>query len=247
MAKIYVIGLGPGGMEELTPRAKRAIEDSEIIIGYKTYIDLIAPYFPSKLMLASPMKKEVERCRLVAEKALSGKTVALVSGGDSGIYGMAGIMLEVVNACNSQITVEIIPGITAASKAASLLGAPLTHDFAVISLSDLLTPWEIIAKRISLAAQADFVLCFYNPQSKNRKDYMRLAREILLQFKAKNTPVGIVRNGGRENESWVITDLEHLLEQKIDMFTTVIVGNSQTYVENGKMITPRGYVLKGQG
>ena len=243
--KIYVVGIGPGAKEDLTPRARAAMAESDLIIGYKTYVALVADLFPGKQFIASGMKKEVDRCRLALEKARTGLKVSLISSGDSGIYGMAGIMLEIAaaqaGAAEPQIAVEIVPGITAASAAAALAGAPLTHDFAVISLSDLLTPWQTIQKRIVCAAQGDFVICFYNPKSKLRTEQIGLAREILLQFKEAATPVCIARNVGREGENVILTTLEKLPEHDIDMFSVIIVGNSQTYLAGGKMITPRGY------
>ncbi|MCX7843474.1 MAG: precorrin-3B C(17)-methyltransferase [Clostridia bacterium] len=241
MSKIFVVGIGPGNLEDMTLRAKKAIEASDVVIGYSAYIDLIRDYFPGKEMLSSGMTREVERCRQVLEKALEGKTVALISSGDSGIYGMAGVMLEVMHAEGKDIPVEIIPGITAASSAASILGAPLVHDFAAISLSDLLTPLELIYKRVEYAALADFVICLYNPKSKSRSEYIGAAREIIMKYRPVTTPVGIVRNAGREGESLVIATLLEMLEHEIDMFTVVIIGNTQTYVKNGRMITPRGY------
>ncbi|MCR4436329.1 MAG: precorrin-3B C(17)-methyltransferase [Clostridiales bacterium] len=243
MSKIYVVGIGPGSMEDMTPRARKAMEASDIIIGYGAYIELIKEYFPGKSLVSSGMTREVERCGLVLEKALEGKTVALISSGDSGIYGMAGIMLEVVNKSGRDVPVEVIPGITAANGAAALLGAPIMHDFAVISLSDLLTPWELIRKRLECAAAGDFVLCLYNPKSRQRSEYIGIARDILLKSRDGKTPVGIVRNVGRQDESYVITTLEDMLQCEIDMFTVVLVGNSKTYVENGRMITPRGYTI----
>lgn len=243
MSTIKVIGIGPGNPEEITPRARAAIEGADLVVGYNTYIDLIEPHFPGKTFIRSGMTREVERCRLVLEKAEEGKSVALVSSGDSGIYGMAGIMLEVVNQAKSRVPVEIIPGITAAGAAASVLGAPLMHDFAVISLSDLLTPMELIYRRVEQAAKGDFILCLYNPKSKRRTEGIEKVREIVMAYQKKETPVGIVRNACRENESFQVTDLAHMLETDIDMFSVVIIGNSSTYVENGKMITPRGYHL----
>lgn len=243
MSKIYVIGIGPGNMEDMTPRAKEAMESSDMIIGYSTYIDLIKEHFPGKQLISSGMTRETERCRLVLEKALEGNTVALISSGDSGIYGMAGIMLEVAGKTEKNIPVEVIPGITAASAAAAILGAPITHDFAVISLSDLLTPWDLIVKRLECAAQGDFVICIYNPRSRNRSEYIGIARDIILRCRNASTPVGIVRNAGRQDESHTVATLGNMLDQEIDMFTVVIIGNSATYVENGRMITPRGYEL----
>lgn len=243
MAKIYVVGMGPGGAGDMTPRARRAIDESDSIVGYSTYIELIREQFPGKELVASGMTREVERCETVLNMALEGKKIALISSGDSGIYGMAGIMLEVVNRSGRQIEVEIIPGITAASASASVLGAPLMHDFAVISLSDLMTPLKLIYKRVELAAQGDFVICLYNPKSKNRSGYIGNARDIILKHRASSTPVGLVRNAGREDEQYSVANLENMLDFEIDMFTTVIIGNSQTYIENGRMITPRGYKL----
>jgi precorrin-3B C17-methyltransferase len=241
MSRIYVVGIGPGSLEDMTYRAEKAIKNADVIIGYSTYIKLIKDYFPHKEFIESGMTKEVERCELVLKKAQEGKIVALISSGDSGIYGMAGIMLEVINKYCSSIPVEIIPGITAASSAASILGAPMMHDFAVISLSDLMTPLELIYKRVECAAIGDFVVCLYNPKSKTRSDYINNARDILLKYRKETTPVGIVRNAGREDEESDITDLKNMLDYKIDMFTVVIIGNSSTYIGNGKIITPRGY------
>ncbi|MCX7746405.1 MAG: precorrin-3B C(17)-methyltransferase [Clostridia bacterium] len=241
MSKIYVVGLGPGRPEELTPRAKEAIEKADAVVGYKTYIELIKDYFPGKSFFSSGMTKEVERCKMVLEKALSGQTVALVSSGDSGIYGMAGLMLEIVEKSDAPVTVEVIPGITAASAAAAVLGAPLMHDFTVISLSDLMTPWELIQRRLECAALGDFVIAIYNPKSKGRSGYIEIARNILLKYRKEDTPVGIVRNAGRKDEKATVTTLNKMPEQEIDMFSVVIVGNSMSYAANGKIITPRGY------
>ncbi|MDP4183083.1 MAG: precorrin-3B C(17)-methyltransferase [Bacillota bacterium] len=243
MSIIYVVGLGPGNPGDMTPRAGDAIKNADVVIGYNTYIELIRQYFPQKEFIPSGMTREVERCELARKKALEGKNVALVSSGDSGIYGMAGIMLEVVNKSSSDITVEVVPGITAASAAASVLGAPIMHDFAVISLSDLMTPLDLIYKRVECAAEGDFVICLYNPKSKNRSDYINKAADIILKHRNKTTPVGIVRNAAREDQEYFITTIEEMLNYQIDMFTVVIIGNSNTYVENGKMITPRGYKI----
>lgn len=241
MPKIYVVGIGPGNIEDMTIRAQKTIEGADLVIGYSTYIDLMKDYFPGKEFISSGMTREVDRCRQALEKAAEGKDVALVSSGDSGIYGMAGIMLEVVEAAGAEVAVEVIPGITAASAAGALIGAPIMHDFTVISLSDLMTPWELIYRRIDYAAQGDFVVCFYNPKSKSRSEYIGIAREVLLKYRKGNTPVGIVRNAGRQDERATVTTLNDMLAHEIDMFTVVIVGNSQTFVKNGKMITPRGY------
>ena len=240
-AKIYVVGIGPGNMEEITPRAKDALTRCDCIIGYTAYIELIKDWFPQKQFIDTGMTGELERCRIAVERAENGDAVALVSSGDSGIYGIAGLMLELAGREGHAVPVEVIPGITAASAAAAVLGAPLMHDFAAISLSDCLTPWETILKRIRSAASADFIICFYNPKSKNRTEHSAIAREELLKFRKASTPVGIVRNAGRKDETSVVTDLDNMLEYNIDMFSIVIVGNSQTYIKNSKMITPRGY------
>lgn len=241
MSKITVIGIGPGNIEDMTPRARNAIEEADLIIGYSVYVELIGRHFPGKAFISSGMTKEVERCGLALEKAREGKKVALISSGDSGIYGMAGLMIQMANRYCRTIPVEVIPGITAASAAAAILGAPVMHDFAAISLSDRLTPLDLIYIRVGCAAQGDFVICLYNPKSSGRADYIEKARSIILEHRASSTPVGIVRNAGRENEGFVITDLMHMLDYEIDMFTVIIVGNSKTYVAGGRMITPRGY------
>ena len=238
MAKIYVVGIGPGKKEDMTYRAYEAMEKSDVIIGYKTYVDLIKEYFSDKELISSPMKKEVDRCMEVIEIARSGKTVSLISSGDAGVYGMAGIMLEVVP---EDIEIEIIPGITAGNAAAAITGAPLMHDYATISLSDLLTDWDLIKKRVDLASQGDFVITLYNPKSHGRTTQIVEAREIMRKYKSDETPVAIVRNAGREDESSVITTLGEMLNHEIDMLTLVIIGNSNTFIKNGKMITPRGY------
>ena len=238
MAKIYVVGIGPGKKEDMTYRAYEAMEKSDVIIGYKTYVDLIKEYFSDKELISSPMKKEVDRCMEVIEIAKSGKTVSLISSGDAGVYGMAGIMLEVVP---EDIEIEIIPGITAGNAAAAITGAPLMHDYATISLSDLLTDWDLIKKRVDLASQGDFVITLYNPKSHGRTTQIVEAREIMGKYKSDETPVAIVRNAGREDESSIITTLGEMLNHEIDMLTLVIIGNSNTFIKNGKMITPRGY------
>ena len=238
MAKIYVVGIGPGKKGDMTFRAYDALEKSDVIIGYKTYIDLIKEYFPEKELISSPMKKEVDRCREVVEIAESGKTVSLISSGDAGIYGMAGIMLEIVP---ENIETEIIPGVTASNAAAATAGAPLMHDFATISLSDLLTDWDLIKKRVDLASQGDFVISLYNPKSKGRTTQIEDAAEIMLKYKSPETPVAIVRNAGREDEKVTAATLGTMLEHEIDMLTVIIIGNSKTFMKNGKIITPRGY------
>ena len=242
---IFVVGLGPGGKDEITPRAMRALEMSDIIVGYKFYVDLLVPMFEHKTSLPFAMKQEVDRCRQVAQLALTGKTVSLVSSGDAGVYGMAGLMLEVLDALgDNTIDVEVVPGITAACSAAAVLGAPLTHDFAVVSLSDLLTPWDLIEKRLSLAAEADFVLCLYNPASRTRRDYLRRACETILKHREECTPSGWARNAGREGEAHKILTLSELRGEELDMLCTVVIGNSTTKNLRGRMVTPRGYKVE---
>ena len=239
--KIYVVGIGPGNMEDISIRAYNTLKNVDIIAGYITYVDLVKDEFSEKEFYVSGMKKEIDRCEKVLELAKEGKKVALISSGDAGIYGMAGIMIEV--ALGSGIEVEIIPGITSSVAGASLVGAPLMHDQAIISLSDLLTDWEVITKRIDRASDGDFVISLYNPKSKGRTEQIVEAREIMLKYKVATTPVALLRHVGREDENYTLTTLEDMLNHEIDMFTVVIVGNSKTYVKDGKMITPRGYHL----
>lgn len=240
MAKIYVTGLGPGAADQMTVRAEKVLKKVSVIIGYTVYIDLIRDQFPDKTYLSTPMRREADRCRMAFEEAQKGRDVAMVCSGDSGIYGMAGLIYE-IGKDYPGIGIEVVPGITAASGGAAVLGAPLMHDFAVISLSDLLTPWEKIEKRLLCAAQADFVICLYNPSSRKRADYLRRACELILRYQAPDTVCGITRNIGREGESSEILSLEKLKDTSVDMFSTVFIGNSNTTVQNGKMITPRGY------
>ncbi|MDR1874327.1 MAG: precorrin-3B C(17)-methyltransferase [Synergistaceae bacterium] len=237
---IYIVGLGPGGKDEITPRATLALERSDIIIGYKRYIDLLTPAFGHKTLLPFAMKQEVDRCRQAADLARD-HAVSLVSSGDAGVYGMASLMLEILDAQNKDVEVEIVPGITAACSAAAVLGAPLAHDFAVVSLSDLLTPWSAIEKRLALATEADFILCLYNPASRTRDDYLRRACETILRGRDGSTPSGWARNVGRKGQNHKILPLSELREEKLDMLCTVVVGNSETRTLNGRMVTPRGY------
>ena len=243
--KVTVIGLGPGGGADLTGRARAALEGCDLIVGYTAYIELVRPDFPEKAVLSTGMRREVDRCRAAVEAALTGKDVAVVCSGDSGVYGMAGLVYEVAQEYDP-IEIEVVPGITAACGGAAVLGAPLTHDFAVISLSDLLTPWEKIERRLSAAAQADFVICLYNPSSKSRPDYLQRACDILLRDKEADTVCGTVRNIGRAGEESQILTLAQLRDTQVDMFTTVFIGNSQTKVLGGKMVTPRGYLQRGE-
>ena len=239
--KIYVVGIGPGKKGDMTFRAYEAMEKSDVIVGYKTYTDLVKEYYPDKEIVSSSMMKEVDRCTDVLKIAKAGKNVALISSGDAGVYGMAGIMLEIAD---DKIEVEVIPGVTATNAAAAITGAPVMHDYVTISLSNLLTDWELIKKRLELAAQGDFVVSIYNPKSRGRVKQIEEAQKIMLKYKPKMTPVAIVRNAGRENEEYVVTTLEEMTKHEIDMLTIVIIGNSNTYVKNGKIITPRGYSKK---
>lgn len=243
MKKIYVIGLGPGGIEQSTERAIAALKKSEVLAGYTVYIDLIKDKFPGKEIIATAMKKEADRCNLAVDEALKGKVVSMVCSGDAGVYGMSGLMYEVVNArgLSDQIDIEVVAGITAACSGGAVLGAPLIHDFTVISLSDLLTPWELIEKRLECAAIGDFSICLYNPSSMKRHDYLQKACDILLRYRKPENVAGYVKNIGREGEEGTVTTLGELRDTKVDMFTTVFIGNSTTKNLNGKMVTPRGY------
>lgn len=230
----------------MTLAACEVLEQAEVIVGYKTYLELIPQFLTGKEVFSSEMMKEVERCRLALNTAATGKRVALVSGGDPGIYAMAGLVYELAREAGFAGRIEIVPGLAAINSCAARLGAPLMHDFAAISLSDLLTPWELIEKRLAAAAMADFVTAIYNPRSKRRTDQIVRAREIFLAHRAGSTPVGIVTAATRENERIVVTSLAEMLEQEIGMQSTVIIGNSQTYIWNNLMVTPRGYGSKYQ-
>ena len=242
MAKIYVVGIGPGSYENMTQRAQEALKTCDVIVGYTVYIDLVKEHFPDKQMLTTPMRREVERCRLAFEEAQKGQTVAMICSGDAGVYGMSGVMWTLL-AEYPGVELEIIPGVSAVLSGAAILGAPLMHDFAVISLSDLLTPWEKIEKRLECAAAADFVICLYNPSSHKRKDYLQRACDIVLRHAAPETVCGIAKNIGREGEGIEVLTLSALRDTPVDMFSTVFIGNSQTKNIGGKMVTPRGYVI----
>lgn len=237
--KVYVVGIGPGLHEHMTNAARVAIEKSDVIVGYSTYLDIIKDLIEGKEIDSSGMKKETDRCARALEYAKEGKTVAVVSSGDPGVYGMAGLVLEL----SKDVEVEVVPGVSAANSAAASLGAPLMHDYCVISLSDLLTDWELIKRRLEAASMGDFVLALYNPKSMKRVEHIEIARDILLKYKSPSTPVGIVENAKREGENVLITTLEDMLNHEINMFTTVIIGNANTYVKDGKMVTPRGYKI----
>jgi precorrin-3B C17-methyltransferase len=229
----------------MSGRAKEAIASADVVVGYDTYLELISQLLGGKTVIGTGMTQEIDRCTAAVEEALSGKEVAVVSSGDPGVYGMAGLVLELVMKYPPLIRPEvtIVPGISAVVAAAAVLGAPLMHDFAVISLSDLLTPWTIIEKRAEAAAAGDFVVAVYNPKSSRRVDQIEKLRTIMLRYRAATTPVGIVHHATRSNEAMVLTDLGSFTQQHIDMSSMVIIGNSQTYINQGRMITPRGYVL----
>ena len=240
---VFVVGLGPGDGQFLTGQAGAALEQAQVFCGYTVYLDLVRPLYPDKEYCATGMTRELDRCRHALELAQAGRTVALVCSGDAGVYGMAGPVLELA-ADYPEVEVEVVPGVTAALSGGAVLGAPLGHDFCVISLSDLLTPWEVIEKRLTCAAEGDFAVCLYNPSSKKRKDYLRRACEILLRSRNGDTVCGWVRNIGREGQEHRILTLEQLQNAEVDMFTTVFIGSSRTRCVEGRMVTPRGYEKK---
>jgi len=282
---LYVVSLGPGHLEHMTQRAHQALMESEVVVGYGTYLELIQPLLAGKEVFSTGMKKEIERCEKAIALALMAKKVAVVSSGDAGIYGMAGLILELchkkgillrhmgrsqswVNGAyttslatfpckdlghsSRSLFLEVIPGVPALAAGAALLGAPLMHDFAVISLSDLLTPWELIEARLKAAAEADFVVVLYNPKSKARDWQLARAQEILLRHRHANTPIGIVKKAMREGEDVTLTTLQHMTEHSIDMQTIIFVGNSSSFTFWNLLVTPRGYQKKyeldqGQG
>ena len=240
LKKLYVVGIGPGAYEKMTIEAAEALKNSDVIIGYTVYVDLVKEHFAGKEFLTTPMKKEVERCKMAFEEAMKGKTVSMICSGDAGVYGMAGLMYE-VGMNYPEVELSVIAGVTAATGGAAVLGAPLIHDFCLISLSDLLTPWEKIETRLLDAAHGDFGICLYNPSSKKRHDYLQKACDLMLKYKSEETVCGIVGNIGRDGESEKVMTLKELRDTQVDMFTTVFIGNSQTKNINGKMVTPRGY------
>ena len=243
--KLSVIGLGPGGAMDMTRRAYEAVKACDLVVGYTVYVDLLKDEFGDKEVLTTPMRKEVERCKLALEKAAEGRTVAMVCSGDAGVYGMAGLIYELA-ADFPGVEIEVVPGVSASNGGAAVLGAPLMHDYCVISLSDLLTPWETIERRLIAAAQADFVISLYNPSSHKRPDYLQRACDILLAHKGAETVCGIVRNIGREGEEAQVLTLGELRDTPVDMFTTVFIGNSQTRAISGHMVTPRGYLQRDE-
>lgn len=240
MNRIYVVGLGPGDEKMMTGQALEALDDAEVIIGYTVYIELLGDRYKDKEKLSTPMKQEKERCRICFEKAGEGKTVALVCSGDAGIYGLASLILE-MSTDYPDTEIEIVPGITAASSGAAVLGAPLNHDFCVISLSDLLTPWEKIEQRLRSAAMGDFAIAIYNPSSHKRADYLKRACDILLEYMDGDRACGYVENIGREGTRAVTCFLRELRDTRVNMFTTVFIGSSGTEIINGKLVTKRGY------
>lgn len=241
---LYVVGLGPGDASMLTGQARAALAASDVLCGYTVYVELVKPLFPEKETYTTAMRGEMERCRWALETAAAGKNVALVCSGDAGVYGMASPVLELAKEY-PDVRIEVIPGVTAALSGAAVLGAPLGHDFCVISLSDLLTPWSLIEKRLQCAAAGDFALCLYNPASHRRRDHLQRAVEILLVAgKAENTPCATVRNIARPGQQVQFYTLEELREAPVDMFTTVFVGSSSTLQQDSWMITPRGYRKK---
>lgn len=240
MNKVYVVGMGPGSFEEMTVRAVKTLEACEVIVGYTLYVDLIREHFPGKEFITTSMRQEVQRCHMAFEAAADGKKTAIVCSGDAGIYGMAGLMYEVGEEF-PQVEIEVVSGVTAALGGSAVLGAAVGHDCALISLSDLLTPWEAIEKRLLAAAEADFVICLYNPSSKKRSDYLKKACTLIQRYKAADTVCGIVRQIAREGEELQILTLEELKDTEVDMFSTVFIGNRQTKILRGRMVTPRGY------
>lgn len=239
MAKLYVVGIGPGGKEHLTFKAWNVLERCQTIVGYTYYIKLVEDFIEGKKVIATGMTKEIERCRAAIEEVRNGIDTCLISTGDPGLYGMAGPILEMVD----DIDVEIIPGVSSAFAAAAEMGAPLMHDFCTISLSDLLTPWEIIEKRLSHAAQGDFIISLYNPKSRGRQHHIEKAITVISRYVAADTPVALVRNAGRDGNERKLTTLDSIDFDFIDMKTVVIVGNSQTFTKDGWMVTPRGYKI----
>lgn len=238
--KLYVVGIGPGNRDNLTLRADRALGESDLIVGYHVYVDLVRDWYPEKEYKATGMTREVDRCRMALQEAESGRSVSLVCSGDSVVYGMASLLYELRG--ESIIPeIEVIPGLTAACSGGALLGAPLTHDFAVISLSDRLTPWEKIVARLQAAARADLAMVLYNPKSKGRPDHLRRACDLLLETLPANRPCGVARSIGREGERYEVMPLSALRDYDADMFSTVFIGNAMTRVIGGKLVTPRGY------
>jgi precorrin-3B C17-methyltransferase len=236
LGKLYVVGIGPGGLDHMTIKAVKAIEESEIIVGYTKYIEFIKPMIKNKTLVSTGMRGEVERCKQALELAKD-KVVSIISTGDAGIYGMAGLILEM----REDEKVEVIPGVTASSSAASIVGAPLMHDNCNISLSDLMTPYDLIKKRVSLAAEGDFIISLYNPKSQGRPLYLKECMDLVRKHRDGNTPVAVVRNALREDQKSTVFTLDTFDDSEVDMFSIVIIGNSKSFIKNGQFITPRGY------
>ena len=239
MTKIYVVGIGPGGRENMTYRAVEAIKNSDVIVGYTPYIEYLGDLVEGKELFSTGMRGEVERCKQAIEMVRGGKDTSIISTGDAGLYGMAGPILELAK----DIEVEIIPGVTAAFSAAAELGSPIMHDYASISLSDLMTPWEVILNRVDKAADVDLVIAIYNPKSKGRKNHLKESINKILEYRKGTTPVGIVKNSGRLGTEITITTLDNIDYEIVDMLTVLIIGNSNTYIDNNQIITPRGYSI----
>ena len=238
--KIYVVGIGAGSADGMTFEARNVLEKAGVIVGYTVYAELVKKLFPEKEYFVSAMKQEAERCRKAVEMAADGRNVAVVCSGDAGVYGMASLVYEIA-AGYENVEVSVVAGVSAMLSGGALVGAPLGHDFAVISLSDLLTPWEKIEKRLECASAADFAICLYNPSSKKRHDYLQKACDLMMKYKSPDTICGTVSNIAREGEEAHVMTLKELRDTQVDMFTTVFIGNSQTKEINNKMVTPRGY------
>ena len=250
MGKISVVGIGPGSLDDMTYRARRTIEEATVVVGYKRYVELIEDIIKDKRVLDTGMTQEIDRCRAALKEAMDGETVVVISSGDAGIYGMAGLVLELLVKIDEAERPEfggIVPGGSAMSAAAALLGAPIMHDFVVISLSDLLTPWEIIQERAELAAKGDFVAALYNPRSHKRVGQINAVQDIFLRYRSPETPVGVVTGASRDNEAVLISTLGHFTNEDINMFSLVIIGNSKTRSVGDWMITPRGYQKREPG
>lgn len=236
MGKLYVVGIGPGGLDHMTLKAVKAIEESEIIVGYTKYIEFIKPMIKDKTLVSTGMRGEVERCKQALELAKD-KVVSIISTGDAGIYGMAGLILEM----REDENVEVIPGVTASSSAASIVGAPLMHDNCNISLSDLMTPYNLIKKRVELAAEGDFIISLYNPKSHGRPLYLKECMDLVRKHRQGNTPIAVVKNALRDGQKSTVFTLDTFDDSEVDMFSIVIIGNSKSYIKDGQFITPRGY------
>lgn len=239
--KIWIVGMGPGEENQMTGRALEVLEHVDVIVGYTVYLKLLGERFSGKKMLSTPMRQEVERCKMCFEETMKGNQVAMICSGDAGVYGMASLMYE-IGETYPGVELEVVPGITAANSGAAVLGAPLNHDYCVISLSDLMTPWTLIEKRLLMAAKGDFVIVLYNPSSHKRLDYLEKVCQILSKEIESERPCGYVKNIGRNDSKMTVCTLAELEKSKVNMFTTVFIGNSQTKIMDGKLVTPRGYL-----